>query len=198
MGYANDGEAQGWNLEKAKKGYPMKMLSRFFLPLVFVLLAATAMVGCGKKEATLGNAELDKPAPKFSLLDTEGNRVELAAMKGKVVFVNFWATWCPPCRAEMPSMETLYKTLKDDGLIMLAVNIEPNGRQTVADFIEQNPHTFPVLLDEQAKVQTLYGVYKFPESFILRKDGTIDDHVIGAIDWAHPEVINYFRSLLGV
>lgn len=167
--------------------------------LVFLLIGFSLLLSaCDKQpqQQPAAPVELDSVAPDFTLTDMSGKNVTLSDYRGKVVIINFWATWCPPCRAEMPSMETLYQTLKDDGLIMLAVNIEPNGRQAVADFIAQNPHTFPVLLDEQAKVQTLYGVFKFPESFILRKDGTIDDHVIGAIDWAHPEVINYFRSLL--
>lgn len=167
--------------------------------LAFLLIGfCLVLTGCDKtsQRPAAASVELDAVAPDFSLTDLSGKSVTLSDYHGKVVIVNFWATWCPPCRAEMPSMEKLYQSLKDDGLVMLAVNIEPNGRQAVEDFLAGNPHSFPVLLDGQGKVQTLYGVYKFPESFIVRKDGTIDDHVIGAIDWAHPEVIEYFRNLL--
>lgn len=134
-------------------------------------------------------------APDFTLQDTEGNRVSLADLRGKVVLVNFWATWCPPCRAEMPSMDTLNDAMAEEDFVMLAINIEENGRTVVPEFLAKNPHRFPVLYDDQGVVQKTYGVYKFPESFIVRKDGVIDDKIIGAIDWAHPETIAYLKSL---
>jgi peroxiredoxin len=141
-------------------------------------------------------AVLGEPAPDFTLEDISGKQYSLNDLRGKVVLVNFWATWCPPCRAEMPSMEKLNQLLRGEDFVMLAVNIEPNGRQTVPRFLENSSHSFPILFDEQGIVQQLYGVYKFPETFVVRKDGIIDDKVIGAIDWAHPETIAYFRDLL--
>ena len=135
------------------------------------------------------------PAPDFQLEDNNGNQVSLAALRGKVVLVNFWATWCPPCRAEMPSMEKLNNAMAGEDFVMLAINVEANGRLSVAEFLEKSPHTFTILYDEQGVVQQLYGVYKFPESFVITKDGMIDDKVIGAIDWAHPETIAYFKGL---
>jgi thiol-disulfide isomerase/thioredoxin len=111
------------------------------------------------------------------------------------VLVNFWATWCPPCRAEMPSMEKLNEAMKGDDFVMLAINIEENARTVVPEFLKSSPHSFPVLYDDQGIVQRIYGVYKFPESFVIRKDGIIDDKVIGAIDWAHPETVAYFKGL---
>ena len=135
------------------------------------------------------------PAPDFQLEDNQGNLVSLSALRGKVVMVNFWATWCPPCRAEMPSMEKLHQAMAGEDFVMLAINVEENGRSAVADFLQKTPHTFPILYDEQGVVQRMYGVYKFPESFVITKDGMIDDKVIGAIDWAHPETIAYFKGL---
>jgi len=134
-------------------------------------------------------------APDFQLRDTKGNPVSLSSLSGKVVLVNFWATWCPPCRAEMPSMEKLNQAMTGEDFVMLAINIEENGRESVAEFLQKTPHTFSILYDDQGVVQKLYGVYKFPESFVIRKDGIIDDRVIGAIDWAHPETIAYFKEL---
>jgi len=134
-------------------------------------------------------------APDFTLQDTEGNRISLSDLRGKVVLVNFWATWCPPCRAEMPSMDALNDAMADEDFVMLAINIEENGRTIVPEFLAKNPHRFPVLFDDQGVVQKSYGVYKFPESYIVSKDGVIDDKVIGAIDWAHPETIAYLKSL---
>ena len=139
--------------------------------------------------------EIGDMAPDFKLQDNNGNMVTLSDLRGKVVMVNFWATWCPPCRAEMPSMEKLNNAMAGDDFVMLAINIEENGRSAVAEFLKRTPHTFPILYDEKAVVQKQYGVYKFPESFVIRKDGIIDDKVIGAIDWAHPETITYFKEL---
>ena len=143
-----------------------------------------------------GPPAVGQAAPDFTLSDLNGKSFALSALRGKVVIVNFWATWCPPCRAEMPSMELLHRELGDEGLVLLAVNIEKDGRQTVSKFLATSPHSFPVLLDDQEEIQKRYGVYKFPESFVIRKDGVIDDKVVGAIDWAHPQTIAYFRDLL--
>jgi len=140
-------------------------------------------------------AEIGDPAPGFQLEDTAGNKVSLADLRGKVVLVNFWATWCPPCRAEMPSMEKLNEAMADEDFVMLAINAEENGRDVIPAFLKKTPHSFSVLYDDHGVVQDLYGVYKFPESFVIRKDGVIDDKVTGAIDWAHPETIAYFKEL---
>ena len=92
-------------------------------------------------------------------------------------------------------MEKLNEAMAGEDFIMLAINVEENGRTSVPDFLVKYPHSFPILYDEQGVVQKLYGVYKFPESFVIRKDGVIDDKVVGAIDWAHPETIAYFKEL---
>ena len=81
-------------------------------------------------------------APDFTLEDTEGNKVTLSALRGKVVMVNFWATWCPPCKEEMPSMERLNKIMAGEDFVMLAINADDNGRAVVPDFLENNPHDF--------------------------------------------------------
>jgi len=111
------------------------------------------------------------------------------------VLVNFWATWCPPCRAEMPSMEKLNEAMAGEDFVMLAINVEENGRSVVPEFLKKSPHKFSVLYDDQGVAQNLYGVYKFPESYVIRKDGVVDDKIIGAIDWAHPTTIEYFKEL---
>jgi peroxiredoxin len=174
------------------------MRKLFLLPVLSLLLTLAA---CSEPAKTTGGDSAGPPAvgqvaPDFTLSDQAGKPVSLADLRGKVVIVNFWATWCPPCRAEMPSMETLHRELADEGLVLLAINIEKDGRKTVPAFLAGKPHSFPILFDDREEVQKRYGVYKFPESFVVRKDGTIDDKVIGAIDWAHPKSIAYFRDLL--
>jgi len=169
--------------------------------IVVVLLLVGGSLYLGTASSTrpeyepVAVAQVGDAAPDFTLEDTKGNKVTLSSLRGKVVLVNFWATWCPPCRAEMPSMEKLNVAMQGDDFVMLAINIEENGRDVIPDFLQKSPHSFSVLYDEKAVVQELYGVYKFPESFVIRKDGVIDDKVIGAIDWAHPETIKYFKEL---
>jgi len=97
--------------------------------------------------------------PDFTLKDLGGQSYSLSTLRGKVVIVNFWATWCPAVPGEMPSMELLHRELADEGLVMLAVNIEKEGRQSVPRFLATSPHTFPVLFDDQEVVQKRYGVY---------------------------------------
>lgn len=174
-------------------------MHRLLLLLTAGLLLALTLGGCSEDKpapSTPGQVAIGQPAPDFTLGDLQGRSYTLSQLRGKVVIVNFWATWCPPCRAEMPSMERLHRELSGEGLVMLAVNIEKDGRRTVGQFLASTPHSFPILLDEQEMVQRRYGVNKFPESFIIRKDGIIDDKVVGAIDWAEPRTVAYFRDLL--
>ncbi len=135
-------------------------------------------------------------APDFQLEDTKGNKVTLSDLRGKVVMVNFWATWCPPCLEEMPSMERLNEVIAGDDFVMLAVNTEKNGRSVVPAFLEKTPYTFPILYDDKGVVQKRYGVFKFPESFIIQKDGTVAEKIIGPLDWSSLKTITYFKDLI--
>lgn len=134
-------------------------------------------------------------APDFKLEDMKGNLVALSDLRGKVVLVNFWATWCPPCIEEMPSMERLNEVMAGSDFVMLAINTEKNGRSVVPAFLKKTPYTFPILYDDKGIVQQRYGVYKFPESFIVRKDGTIAEKIIGPLDWSSTKTITYLKNL---
>jgi len=135
-------------------------------------------------------------APDFTLPDLEGRMVNLSSFKGKVVIVNIWATWCPPCVAETPSLDKLYSMFKDEGLVLLAVRVDKEGKSVVEPFIKKKNLTFPVLLDPDSRVAGLYRTTGVPESFIVKKDGVIDNKIEGAINWTSPKVIDYFQSLL--
>lgn len=169
-------------------------MGRLVLLIAFVVLLGGAVYIYTNMPETVSVVAGDI-APAFQLEDLDGNQVSLASLRGKVVIVNFWATWCPPCIEEMPSMERLNEVMAGDDFVMLAINTEKNGRTIVPDFLKKTPYTFPILYDDQAVVQQLYGVYKFPESFIVRKDGTIDQKVIGPLDWSSTKVIAYFKGL---
>jgi thiol-disulfide isomerase/thioredoxin len=121
----------------------------------------------------------------------------LSDLKGSVVFLNFWATWCPPCREEMPSMETLYRRLGKAGLEFLAVDIgEP--QKAVETFVTERGLTFPVALDGSGRVSETYGIRSIPATFIIDRDGSIIAAVVGGRKWDDPKVIAAFEALLTI
>ena len=136
------------------------------------------------------------PAPNFSLPDLDGQMVSLADYKGKVVLLNIWATWCPPCLEEMPSMEKLYQELKGEGFEILAVSIDESGAQDVLPFIKKHKLSFPALTDSKGTLKNLYQTTGIPESFIIDKDGILVEKMIGPRNWAIPEAIRFFRNLI--
>ena len=134
-------------------------------------------------------------APDFTLKDLKGNQVTLKNFKGRVVFLNFWATWCPPCRREMPSMERLYKQLKDRGLVILAVDMQ-ESEKLVKAFISEFSLSFPALLDLNGDISSLYGIRGLPTTYIIDREGMIIGKAVGPIDWSSQESIQLFQSLL--
>jgi len=169
------------------------------LIVVFALVAGSVYLvtsgGSGPTYEPVNLVGVGDVAPDFQLEDTKGNIVSLSGLRDKVVLVNLWATWCPPCREEMPSMERLNVAMAGEDFVMLAVNAEANGRSVVPEFLKQTPYNFPILYDDKGVVQGLYGVSKFPESFIIRKGGIIAEKIIGPLDWASPKTIAYFKNL---
>lgn len=129
------------------------------------------------------------PAIDFTLTDQYGNSHTLSDYQGKTIFLNFWATWCPPCRAEMPDIQKIYDSYKeneDDSLVVLGVASPGQGRETtkegVADFLEENGYTYPVLMDESGQLFTSYGVYSLPTTFMIDKDGNVFGYISGQLD----------------
>jgi len=152
-----------------------------------LLILLLLLIGCSEQPQqsapSPGGTYIDQPAPDFTLTDMQGQQVSLAQFQGKVVLLNFWATWCPPCREEMPSMEQLHKKYQDKGLVILALNVEENGLAAVGSYLTRNPHSFPILLDPNADVQNLYQVFRLPESFLIDRNGIVVDKIIGGRDW---------------
>jgi len=173
--------------------------SRLVLSLALLVLLSLAF-GCKERTESVSTSDataaIGKPAPDFTLKTVDGRTVTLSSLRGKLVLVNFWATWCPPCREEMPSMEELYRNYAPGGLELLAINIEEDGPQVLPEFLKEHPHTFPVLCDTAQSVSVRYGVYQFPETFIVDRNGIIIDKVIGAIDWTAPKVLTELSRML--
>lgn len=140
--------------------------------------------------------ERGKPAPDFNLPSLDGTMISLADYKGKVVLLNIWATWCPPCVEEMPSMEKLFQALNKEGLEILAVSIDASGLKAVRPFMKKHNLSFPALIDSKGTTQNLYRTTGVPESIIIDKDGIIVEKIIGPRDWGSSEAIQYFRDLI--
>ncbi|MEE8074244.1 MAG: TlpA disulfide reductase family protein [Candidatus Binatia bacterium] len=134
-------------------------------------------------------------APDFTLKDIKGNQVALKDFKGRIVFLNFWATWCPPCRVEMPSMERLYQQLRGKGLVMLAVDMQ-ESENLVKAFINDFKLSFPALLDRDGDISFLYGVRGLPTTYIIDHEGQIIGKAVGPRDWASQDALKLFQSLL--
>jgi thiol-disulfide isomerase/thioredoxin len=138
------------------------------------------------------NNKIKTKAQDFKLKDLNGNEVSLSDYKGKKVFLNFWASWCPPCKAEMPEIEKLYKETKDSDLIILAVDIGED-KQTVKSFIDKNKYNFKVLLDTDQAAATKYNIASIPSSYFIDKDGNIVATHIGSMNLA--QMKNYIQQL---
>jgi peroxiredoxin len=135
------------------------------------------------------------PPVEISLLDIQGKKVTLSDFKGKIVFLNFWTTWCPECRIEMPLMEKLHKRLKDKDFAMVAVNLkEPAIR--VKNFFSEHQLTFTALLDSKGKIGARFGVRAVPTTFILDKEGGIIGKVFGSRKWNSQKSIALFEHLI--
>jgi peroxiredoxin len=170
-------------------------MSRLVLLIALLVVAGVSVYIYSNLPSTTAVVAGDV-APDFQLEDTKGNQISLADLRGKVILVNFWATWCPPCIEEMPSMERLHEAMAGDDFVMLAINTEQNGRTVVPEFLKKTPYTFPILYDDKGVVQQLYSVYKFPESFIVGKDGTVVEKIIGPLDWSSPDTLKFLQNLI--
>jgi peroxiredoxin len=130
------------------------------LAVTTLILTATASAGG------------DQPAPDFSLPARGGSTIDLSQFKGQVVMINFWASWCGPCRQEMPLLESMYKKYKPLGFTLLGVNVEPEQKDAEG-FLKQTPVTFPVLFDAKSKVSSLYNVQGMPTTVFINRKGEV-------------------------
>ena len=134
-------------------------------------------------------------APDFTLQDLSGKRSSLKDFRGKVVFLNFWATWCIPCRDEMPQMEKLHREFKDQGLEVVAVNFRED-KQTVKKFVAELGLTFRILLDSDGNVSNDYGAWSLPLSYFVDRKGNFIGKVAGDRPWDGKEARAFFQELL--
>ncbi len=148
------------------------------------------LVGCyrGSRPAGVGVT-----APDFSVQDSD-RTVALHDLRGKVVILNFWATWCPPCVEEMPSMVRMQQKLKDKGVTVLAVSVDVD-QKAYERFIREHKVDLLTVRDPDRNSSNLYGTVQFPESYVIDRQGVIRRKFIGAVDWNAPEIVSYLSSM---
>jgi len=137
------------------------------------------------------------PAPDYTLIDLDGKRHQLSALRGQVVLVNFWATWCPPCRRELPSMQRLAEALANEAFVMHAVDTGED-EETILPFVFSTGVTlrFPILLDPRSEVLRAWPVVALPTSFVIDVEGRIVYRAVGGREWDDPALVRQIRALL--
>ena len=165
--------------------------------LYFILLVS--INACSGKKGTSNNglmASLDRPftAPDNILLSLDGKKHTLADYRGKPVIVNFWATWCPPCREELPSMNRAWEKIKNEGIAMIAINLAETD-DTVTPFLDKHPIDFTVLLDSQGQAAQDWGVQGLPTTFVVSPEGKVVYQVVGGRAWDNDDLLDMVRAL---
>jgi len=157
----------------------MRIKKRAPASLLLSLIAGLALIGVSllcfgrlRNEFLVQETGQGKIAPDFTLSDLDGRTVRLSDLRGKVVLVNLWATWCAPCLAEMPDLAALYKTYQAEGFVILGVN-DQERKETVSEFLARSPLPYPILLDPDSRVASAYGVDYLPASFVIDRRGVL-------------------------
>jgi len=146
--------------------------------------------------AQRGIVKPGEAAPNFQLRDIEGRMVALSDLRGKVVLLNFWATWCGPCRVEMPAMEQLYRTYSRKDFEILAVSTDPQGVAVTRPFQQEHHLSFPILHDAEYRVGLTYGARSLPMTFMVDRQGVVRQQIFGARDWGAPEAHQLVQMLI--
>lgn len=141
--------------------------------------------------------EPGRPAPDFAAENiATGQRVTLDQYRGKVVLLNVWATWCEPCKEEMPAMERLHRELAEDGLEVVAVSVDVGGKEPIREFADELDLSFDILHDRGQQITSTYQIFALPQSFVIDRRGRIAYREFGPVAWDSPEYRQRFRHLL--
>ncbi len=170
----------------------MSVRGAWLITAVIAVAAVYALLAGSSTPSILGRGSA---APDFELPRLGGGALVLAELRGQVVLVNFWATWCGPCEDEMPAMERMYRALHPEGFELLAISVDED--ETAVDrFREEMGISFPILLDPTHTVSSLYQTFRFPESFLIGRDGFVVERYIGPKEWGTPAYVARVRRLL--
>lgn len=177
------------------------MYRKFLSPRsLIIILALSVFVPASASAIPVPPWEIEKimgkEAPKFSLKDLDGRDISLSALKGNVILLNFWATWCTSCKEEMPSMNSLYNMLKERQFSVVAVSVDRSVKP-VKKFLKKIPLDFIMLLDSKYDVAKYkYKVFAYPTTFLIDRNGVIREKFVGEVDWMETEVINKIEKYL--
>jgi peroxiredoxin len=183
----------------------MNVMVSIMVLMGWMALESSSLVSLSKAESPMikkapvverGIVNVGDEAPDFQLRDLAGNLVSLTQFRGKVVLLNFWATWCGPCRVEMPAMEQLYRTLSRKEFEILAISTDAQGAVVTRPFQKEMGFTFPVLHDADYQVGLAYGARSLPLTFMVDRQGIVRKKVFGAREWDSPEARELVQALL--
>ena len=163
--------------------------------LIGGLVLAAALFALLSGEGVAPPVGRGSPAPPFSLSSLDGGPVSLADLRGRVVLVNFWATWCKPCEDEMPAMQRLYQQLSGEGFELVAISVDEDV-EAVRSFRDRYGLSFTILLDPDRSVAEAYQTFRFPESLLLRPDGVVVERYVGEKRWDAEAYVERIRRLL--
>lgn len=168
---------------------------------LFLLIACLFFIlsSCAKTESpkTAAIAKEKSPAPEISVVSiANGSTLKLSDLKGKVVLLNFWATWCPPCREEIPSMMKLNSLMIGKPFQMVAVSIDEGGKPAIESFFKETGFFLPTYQDVSGASPKAYGVTGVPETFIIDKNGILSKKIIGGAAWNSPEVVSFLEGMM--
>ncbi len=167
-------------------------MSRIFPIILLCLLCSSGFAQRPGKGLSPVQGKPD--APEFSLQDMDGNSIRLSDLRGQVVIVNFWATWCPPCREEMPSMQRAWAVLEGENILMLAINVGED-EDTIFEFSASYPVEFPLLLDSDSATATAWPVRGLPTTFVIDRNGRLAYKAVGGREWDDPALLKRVRAL---
>lgn len=158
------------------------MKRRIYFILAVVALALWGIFVLLRKDYQTG-PNIGEAAPSFKLPALSGGEYSLEDFRGKAVILNFWATWCGPCRQEVPSLEALYQRYKDQGLVVVGVSVDEEGWEPIHEFLQTVPVTFPILLDQDQRVTESYETFRLPETYFIDPQGVVKGKVVGPQDY---------------
>jgi thiol-disulfide isomerase/thioredoxin len=183
------------NQSTVQKKYYKTQATRLLTRFIFAGLLAGLLISTAHSAGTLQPFEFDTPGKDFNLTDIKGVTHTLADYSGKVVAVNFWASWCPPCIKEMPSMQRLQEKLADEPFAILPANVGEK-KYKVWKFVKLIDFTLPVLLDTDSKTFNAWDASVLPTSFLLDKEGRVRYRVQGDLEWDSEEVVSVIEKLI--
>lgn len=176
----------------------MRHMRYLFILALFFLLTAMGPTPKSTDEGPVSPFEIDKlehqQAPDFTLDTMAGDRITLSSLRGKIVMINYWATWCPPCKEEMPSLNTLHANMKSKGFEILAVSADKT-LSAIKEYVAEHDFDFQILWDEDQTVMRTYKVFSLPTTFLIDRNGTIVKIFMGAYDWTDPEITAEIEKL---